>query len=137
MTKVTNKFDGTLMIADVLARPGATVEVDDTAFRDWANGDTAKQWLKAGVIESDSKSVNTAGSVEAQTDAQRTANATAPDREALLQRARDLGLNPNANTGVQKLTEMIATAEADAARTERTTETGGEAPQGPTSGTNP
>lgn len=157
MSKVTNKHDGILNVAGVDVRPGASVEVDDTALKNWANGNAAKQWLKQGLIESSlkldtsprkaSKTTTTvvengqggsgAGGNEArlalegkasglgidfsaETSDEDLTNAVAEaeqeaaksEREKLLQEARDLGLNPNANTSDAKLKEMIASKKA-------------------------
>lgn len=153
MTKVTNKHTGMLGIAGVEVRPGATVEVDETAFKQWSHGNAAKTWLKQGLVESstkgeDAKTTKTTTKTTTQTDnggsqpterklleARATAQAidfTAEtsdedllnavleaeekekdnEREALLKEARDLGLNPNANTGTEKLKKLIADKKA-------------------------
>ena len=154
MSKVTNKHDGLLNVAGVEIRPGKTVEIDDQALKNWANGNGAKQWLKAGIIETDakldtsprkaaakSKEAPTGGAQDdtatarlaleakaaglgidftAETSDEDLTNAVAEaeqeaakgEREALLKEARDLGLNPNANTGTEKLKQMIADKKA-------------------------
>lgn len=159
MSKVTNKHDGILNVAGVEVRPGKTVEVDDTALKLWVNGNGAKQWLKAGIIEIDNLKLDTSprkptkttttvvengqqsgGGNEAatarlalegkaaglgidftaETSDEDLTNAVAEaeqeaakgERDALLKEARDLGLNPNANTGLDKLRKMIADKKA-------------------------
>lgn len=142
MTKVTNNHSAPLNVAGVDVRPGAAVEVDKGAFDKWTNGHAAKQWLKQGIISADTKvdtsktkEPNTtlterqkleARAAElgiaftADTSDEDLTNAIAEgeqakaqdDREALLKEARDLGLNPNANTGVGKLKKMIADKKA-------------------------
>ena len=157
MSKVTNKHDAPLNIAGVDVRPGASVEIDDTALKNWANGNAAKLWLKAGLVETTAKldtsprkptktttktveNGNSGGGVQvnearlalegkaaalgidfsAETSDEDLTNAVAEaeqeaaknDREKLLKEARDLGLNPNANTSDAKLKEMIAAKKA-------------------------
>lgn len=142
MTKVTNNHSAPLNVAGVDVRPGATVEVDAGAFDKWTNGHGAKQWLKQGIISADAKvntsktkdanpSLTERQKLEARaselgiaftadTSDEDLTNAIAEgeqakaqdDREALLKEARDLGLNPNANTGVDKLKKMIADKKA-------------------------
>lgn len=137
MTKVTNNHSAPLNVAGVDVRPGATVEVDKGAFDKWTNGHAAKQWLKQGLVVADTKvDVKTVQGDDAQTERQQlegrasalgidfTAETSDEDllnavleaeekakdseRDALLKEARDLGLNPNANTGTEKLRKMIA-----------------------------
>lgn len=137
MTKVTNKHSGMLGVAGVEVRPGTTVEVDEKAFKNWANGNAAKLWLKQGLVVADTKvSVKDVKDNDAQTERQQLegrasalgiaydaetadddllnavleAEEAAKDgeRETLLAEARSLGLNPNANTGTEKLKKLIA-----------------------------
>jgi hypothetical protein len=116
--------------------------VDTAKFKKWANGGAAKQWLAAGVIASDTKvdtkakDTNTDPQTERQkleaqaaglgiafdaetsdedltnaiSEAQEAAQTA--ERDTLLKKARDLGLNPNANTGTEKLKKMIADKKA-------------------------
>ena len=142
MTKVTNNHSAPLNVAGVDVRPGATVEVDKGAFDKWTNGHAAKQWLKQGTITADTKvdtsktkdanpSLTERQKLEARaselgiaftadTSDEDLTNAIAEgeqakaqdDREALLKEARNLGLNPNTNTGVDKLKKMIADKKA-------------------------
>lgn len=142
MTKVTNNHSAPLNVAGVDVRPGATVEVDKGAFDKWTNGHAAKQWLKQGIISADTKvdtskakEPNTTLTERQMLEARAAelgiaftadmsdedlTNAIAEgeqakaqdDREVLLKEARDLGLNPNANTGVDKLKKMIADKKA-------------------------
>lgn len=142
MTKVTNNHFAALNVAGVDVRPGATVEVDKGAFEKWTNGNAAKQWLKQGIISADTKvdtskakdpnpSLTDRQKLEAraselgiaftaETSDEDLTNAVAEaeqeaakdEREALLKEAHDLGLNPNANTGVDKLKKMIADKKA-------------------------
>lgn len=135
--KVTNHHDGLLNVAGVDIRPGAdhAVTIDDKKFEQWSKGGAAKQWLKAGVIAVDGK-VDVKAAKEGQTDrqvlearalelgvsfdtdtsdedladaiAEQEAVSKTNERETLLKEARDLGLNPNANTGTEKLKKMIA-----------------------------
>lgn len=106
MTKVTNKHNAPLIVAGVEVRPQTTVKVPDADFEKWSNGNAAKQWLKLRLIET-----GDAPAVAVDTDDEGD-DTPADDREALLQEARDLGLNPNANTGVEKLKKMIADKKA-------------------------
>lgn len=137
MTKVTNNHDAPLNVAGVDVRPGATVEVDEKAFKNWANGNAAKLWLKQGLVVADTEvSVKDAKDNDAQTERHQLEgrastlgiaydDETADDdllnavleaeeaakdgeRETLLAEARSLGLNPNANTGTEKLKKLIA-----------------------------
>ena len=137
MTKVTNNHDAPLNVAGVDVRPGATVEVDTGKFKKWANGGGAKVWLQQELITADTKvSVKDAKDNDAQTERQQLEgrastlgiaydDETADDdllnavleaeeaakdgeRETLLAEARSLGLNPNANTGTEKLKKLIA-----------------------------
>ena len=141
MTKVTNKHTGLLNVAGVEVRPDATVEVNSTAFKNWANGNAAKLWLKQGLVVADTKvDVKDAKGNDAQTERQQlegrasalgiafdgeTADddllnavleaeeaAKDSERDALLAEARSLGLNPNANTGTEKLKKLIAEKKA-------------------------
>ena len=142
MTKVTNNHSAPLNVAGVDVRPGATVEVDKGAFDKWTNGHAAKQWLKQDIITADTKvdtfkakepnpSLTERQKLEARaselgiaftadTSDEDLSNAVAEaeqeaakdERETLLKEARDLGLNPNANTGVDKLKKMIADKKA-------------------------
>lgn len=142
MTKVTNNHSAPLNVAGVDVRPGATVEVDKGTFDKWTNGHAAKQWLKQGIISADTKvdtskakepnptlterqklearAAELGIAFTADTSDEDLTNAIAEgeqskaqdDREALLKEARDLGLNPNANTGVDKLKKMIADKKA-------------------------
>lgn len=142
MTKVTNNHNAPLNVAGVDVRPGATVEVPDTAFKNWSHGNAAKHWLKEKIITSSTKvdvsDVKPAGDdlterqkLEAQADALGIAftpqtsdddlvnalteaqeQATVDERESLMAEARSLGLNPNVNTGIAKLKKMIADKKA-------------------------
>lgn len=141
MTKVTNNHDGMINVAGTDIRPGATVAIPDDVFKKWTNGNAAKQWLKAGVVTSDSKvdeevkkvkdPVTDREKLEAQAAAlgiafssdtsdedlgnaiaEATEEAGKNEREALLAEARSLGLNPNANTGTDKLKKLIADKKA-------------------------
>lgn len=107
MTKITNNHSATLNIAGVDVRPGATVEVDAGVFEKWIHGHAAKTWLKLGVISADQ---GTAITAETSDEDRQTAVSEVHEneRETLLQRARALGLNPNVNTGTEKLKKMIA-----------------------------
>lgn len=112
MTKVTNtgKYDGILQVAGVEVRKGATVEVDADEYKSWKEGHAAKIWLKEGFIKEGGagKAEKPAeGGDQTQTDEEKAAAAEA-ERQALLTEARELGLNPNANTGTDKLKEQIA-----------------------------
>lgn len=138
MTSVTNKHTGMLNVAGTDIRPGATVEIKDDVFKKWTNGNAAKQWLKAGVVVADTKVDLKKDETpdDTLTERQRlegraaalgidyTAETSDDDllnaiveqeelngkneRDALLTEARSLGLNPNANTGTEKLKKMIA-----------------------------
>ena len=141
MTKVTNNHDAPLNVAGVDVRPGATVEVDTGKFKKWANGGGAKVWLQQELITADTKvSVKDAKDNDAQTERHQLEgrastlgiaydDETADDdllnavleaeeaakdgeRETLLAEARSLGLNPNANTGTEKLKKLIADKKA-------------------------
>lgn len=142
MTKVTNNHSAPLNVAGVDVRPGAAVEVDKGAFDKWTNGHAAKQWLKQGIISADTKvdtskakdanpaltdrqklearAADLGIAFTADTSDEDLSNAVAEaeqeaakdERETLLKEARDLGLNPNANTGVDKLKKMIADKKA-------------------------
>ena len=137
MTNVTNKYTGMLNVAGVDVRPGATVKVDDKAFQMWRNSNGAKQWLKSGVIVTDDKEPSKKKEETDRSKLEDQARALKVDftpetsdddlinaileaeeaagnseREALLKEARDLGLNPNANTGVEKLRKMVAEKKA-------------------------
>lgn len=142
MTKVTNKHDGLLNVAGLDVRPGATVEVDDKAFKTWANGNAAKLWLKNGIVVADAKvAVKDVKGNDTQTERQllegrasglglaydaetsdedllnavleAEQNQTQTERDTLLAEARALGLNPNANTGTEKLKKMIEAKKAE------------------------
>ena len=142
MTKVTNNHDAALNVAGVDVRPGATVEVDKGAFEKWTNGHAAKTWLKQGIISADTKvdlgkakepngDLNDRQKLEARATelgiaftadtsdedltnalAEAEQEAAKDEREALLKEARSLGLNPNANTGTEKLKKLIADKKA-------------------------
>lgn len=140
MTKVTNNHTGLLNVAGTEVRPGATVEVDKGAFDKWTHGNAAKLWLAQGLVTTDAKAAPAAKSKDNQTDREQlearatghgiafTAETSDEDllnavleadekakdeeRTALLKEARDLGLNPNANTGTDKLKKMIADKKA-------------------------
>lgn len=142
MTKVTNKHTAPLNVAGTDVRPGATVEVDTKKFKQWANGNAAKTWLEIGLIDADTKVDTKAKSTatdpqterqkleaqaaglgiafDAETSDEDLTNAISEAQEAsqtaerdnLLKEARDLGLNPNANTGIEKLKKMIADKKA-------------------------
>ena len=135
MTKVTNHHTAGLNIAGVDIRPGATASVPSEDFKKWCMGNAAKIWLGQGIISADDKPAQAAApatdpterqqleaqatelgvAFEADTSDEDLVNAIAEaeqeagktEREALLQEARSLGLNPNANTGVDKLRKMI------------------------------
>ncbi len=109
MTKVTNtgKYDGILQVAGVEVRKGATVEVDSDDYKSWKEGHAAKIWLKEGLIKEGgaAKVEKTEGDGgAAQTDEEKAE----AERQALLIEARELGLNPNTNTGTDKLKEQIS-----------------------------
>lgn len=142
--KVTNHHDGLLNVAGVDIRPGAdhAVTIDDKKFEQWSKSNSAKQWIEAGVISTDGK-VDVKAAKEGQTDrqalearalelgvafdsstedddladaiAQQEAASKENERDNLLKEARDLGLNPNANTGTEKLKKMIADKKAQTA----------------------
>ncbi len=139
MTNVTNHHNGMLNVAGTDVRPGATVWVDDGAFDKWSLGNGAKIWLNLKLITSDSKVKVTPAKVDltereqlelkavghsiaftAETSDEDLLNAILEaeeaakddEREALLKEARDLGLNPNANTGIEKLKKLIAEKKA-------------------------
>ena len=141
MTKVTNNYTGLLNVAGTEVRPGAIVEVDKGAFDKWSLGNAAKLWLKQGLVTADAKTpaaakdANTNLTDREQLEARATGHGIAftaetsdedllnvvleadeaakdNEREALLKEARDLGLNPNANTGTEKLKKLIADKKA-------------------------
>lgn len=141
MTKVTNNYTGLLNVAGTEVRPGATVEVDKGAFDKWSLGNAAKLWLKQGLVTTDTKTPAAAKDAKVnltdreQLEARATGHGIAftadtsdedllnavleadeaaknNEREALLKEARDLGLNPNANTGTEKLKKLIADKKA-------------------------
>lgn len=140
MTKVTNNYTGLLNVAGTEVRPGATVEVDKGAFDKWSLGNAAKLWLKQGLVTADTKAPAAKDAKTNLTDREQlearatghgisfTAETSDEDllnavleadekakdneREALLKEARDLGLNPNANTGTEKLKKLIADKKA-------------------------
>lgn len=141
MTKVTNNYTGLLNVAGTEVRPGATVEVDKGAFDKWSLGNAAKLWLKQGLVSADTKApaaakdANTNLTDREQLEIRATGHCIAftpetsdedllnavleadeaakdDEREALLKEARDLGLNPNANTGTEKLKKLIADKKA-------------------------
>lgn len=141
MTKVTNNYTGLLNVAGTEVRPGATVEVDKGAFDKWSLGNAAKLWLKQGLVTTDAKTPAAAKDAKTnltdreQLEARATGHGIAftadtsdedllnavleadeaakdNEREALLKEARDLGLNPNANTGTEKLKKLIAEKKA-------------------------
>lgn len=106
--KVTNNHDAALNIAGVDARPGATVEVEDEAFASWKTGHAASIWLKNGLVsEGGAKKSKEEKQAPAQTSDEEKA-AQEKERVELLEKARELGLNPNANTGTEKLKALIA-----------------------------
>lgn len=135
MTNVTNHHNGMLNVAGIDVRPGATVWVDNGAFDKWSLGNGAKIWLNLKLITSDSKvklepakvdltereqlelkAIGHSIAFTAETSDEDLLNAILEaeeaakddEREALLKAARDLGLNPNANTGIEKLKKLIA-----------------------------
>ena len=103
--KVMNKHNAPLNVAGVDIRPGAAAEVPEDRLEKWANGHAAKTWLKLGLIVP-------AEALEDDTDDDGDDDGAGDDTEAerqkLLAEARELGLNPNVNTGIPKLTAMIA-----------------------------
>lgn len=135
MTNVTNKHTAALNVAGVDIRPGATASVPTENFKKWCNGNAAKIWLSQGIIVADEKAPTAKAKAEPQTDreklearatelgvafdaetsdedlvnavAEAEQEAATAEREALLEEARSLGLNPNANTGTPKLKKMI------------------------------
>ena len=143
MTKVTNKHDGLINILGVDIAPGKSVEIDTKKFEMWSKGGPAKQWLKAGVVIADTKvdlkgvkddpnadrqklearatelgisfDVDTSDEDLANAVAEQEENSATNERETLLKEARDLGLNPNANTGTEKLKKLIADKKAQTA----------------------
>jgi ribonuclease D len=135
MTKVTNNYTGILNVGGTDIRPGATVEIASNVFDKWRLGNAAKLWLEQGLIVSDTavtpventnppterelleskatglgvafpSDISDDDLLNAILEAEEAAKTG--DREALLKEARDLGLNPNINTGVEKLKKMIA-----------------------------
>ena len=143
MTKVTNKHDGLINILGVDIAPGKSVEIDTKKFEMWSKGGPAKKWLKAGVVIADTKvdlkgvkddpnadrqklearatelgisfDVDTSDEDLANAVAEQEENSATNERETLLKEARDLGLNPNANTGTEKLKKLIADKKAQTA----------------------
>lgn len=135
MAKVTNKHNGLISVAGVEIRPGATVEVDDKAAKKWSGSHVGKTWLKSGVVDIDGVKVEPTPPHEPTAREELEAKAAAlsldfsgettdddllnaileaeqaqagDEREALFKEARALGLNPNANTGTDKLKKLIA-----------------------------
>lgn len=135
--KVTNNHDAPLNVAGVDIRPKATAEVPDDAFKQWSHGHAAKVWVKQKLITtSGGAKVEDPGDQDNLTARQKlearateagvafTADTSDKDleaalkeadkrsqlseRETLLEEARSLGLNPNVNTGLDKLRKMIA-----------------------------
>lgn len=49
--KLKNNYNGNLFVAGVDIRPGATVAADETKFKQWRNGTTAKLWLDRKIVE--------------------------------------------------------------------------------------
>lgn len=103
---VTNNHSGTLNVAGVDISAGGTAAVPEVKLKQWMNGHAAKVWADQGVVTfdgdvSDADEDNDEGGAE-------------PTRDELMARARELGLNPNGNTGTDKLKAMIAEAEEEA-----------------------
>lgn len=124
MSKVTNKHEGILNVAGVEVRPGKTVEVDETALRQWANGNAAKQWIKGGLIETDAKLDTKPRERKSTTTVTNTVVQTAPTggneaRIALEGKAAALGIDFTAETSDEDLTNAVAEAEQEAAKGER------------------
>lgn len=109
MTKIRNNYQGTVNVAGVDIRPGATVFVTDKQFDAWRRGATAKNWVDQKII---SVLDDEASASEGDESGFLGDNKPKDEKTRLLERARELGLNPNANTGVPKLEKMIAEAEA-------------------------
>lgn len=105
--RVTNKHKGTLVVAGVTIRPGASAEVDDKRLRQWANGNAAKVWMEQGLIVPDG--------VERDEDDDHGGGSDPSEREQLMARAEGLGLTPARNIGLSKLRRMVAAAEKKAA----------------------
>lgn len=99
---VTNNHSGALNVAGVDIRADATAAIDEKKLRMWANGNAAKIWIEQEVITFD-------GEISEEPDD--SDEDQEPTREELLEKARELGLNPNGNTGIDKLKSMIAEAE--------------------------
>lgn len=125
MSKVTNKHVGILNVAGVEVRPGASVEVDDQALKNWANGNAAKQWLKQGLIETSLK-LDTSPRKATKTTTTTVENGQngsgAPANEARLAlegKAAGLGIDFTAETSDEDLTNAVAEAEQEAAKGER------------------
>lgn len=132
MAKVTNNHTGTLNIAGIDVRPGATAFVADDAYTAWSKRHGAKIWLKEKIVTvaevaeeattttNDAKKDDTTTTlVTAADDAKKddagtdAAAQAATERAALLEEARALGLNPNKNTGTEKLKKLIADKKAE------------------------
>lgn len=103
--KVTNNHTVPLAVAGVDIRPGATAEVSEVEFARWKNGHAAKIWLKEGFISEGEvkKAKEPKEPAGGSTDEEKEA-----ERQQLLAEARELGLNPNVNTGIEKLRAAIA-----------------------------
>jgi hypothetical protein len=106
MARVTNNHNGILHIAGKDVRPGGSAEVDDRLFDSWKQGHAASIWLEKGIV-----SIGEAEEDEAEVEEDE--GDTRSHREKLLDRAHELGLNPNSNTSNKKLEAMIAEAEGN------------------------
>ena len=140
MANVTNKHDAKLNIAGVDIAPGKTAFVEDRKLETWMTGNAAKVWYEKGLIEIEGSSKKDekaaaegdgsglppgtivgngsnvlTGAGTAMGGGEGTGNGQpdpADERQALLEEARKLGLNPNANTGTEKLKTLIAERKA-------------------------
>lgn len=107
---VENTTKQSLVVAGETVRPGATVALEKDAYDKWANGGVAKNWIKAGVVKTGGKAdPETPVDPQNPTPDQET---DAQKRDRLVNEARGLGLNPNANMSVENLEKAIANKKA-------------------------
>jgi len=106
MRKVTNHHKTPLAIAGVEIGPGRTVGIEEDKLKVAMRGNAAKVWFKLGLL-----------SVEGSDDDDDNEGESggADEREALLDRAKELGLNPSANVRLDRLRRMVEKAEKEAA----------------------
>ena len=105
MPKIKNTGTCVIDIAGVLARPNTSVDISDDQYEKFAATPAGKGLL--------STCLKVAGDSDI-TDAIESADIDPDSKEALLEKAKELGLKVNKNYGEKRLKSMIDEAEAEA-----------------------